>query len=164
MDSETINGLLEKYWNGETSLEEERLLHEYFSRSGVPESMKETAALFTYFRQQRSAELADRKFESRIIEKLDRPVKRLNTFFYNSMRIAAGVAVLVLAVWLVRLELRETSPADDTYSDPERAFQETKKALLMISRSFSTAEEQARKINLFNEAQEELKKPEPADI
>lgn len=29
---------------------------------------------------------------------------------------------------------------------------------MMISKSFGTAEEQARKINLFNEAQEEIQK------
>ena len=44
----------------------------------------------------------------------------------------------------------------DTYDDPKMAFEETKKALMMISKSFGTAEEQAKKINLFNKAQEEI--------
>ena len=46
----------------------------------------------------------------------------------------------------------------DTYDDPKLAFEETKKALMMISKSFGTAEEQAKKINMFNEAQEEIQK------
>jgi hypothetical protein len=50
----------------------------------------------------------------------------------------------------------------DTYSDPKLAFEETKKALLLISQSFGKAEKQARKINMFNEAQEEIKKEKPS--
>ena len=68
----------------------------------------------------------------------------------------------MVAVWFVRSEIRQTTPQElvDTYSDPELAFEETKKALLMISRSFGTAEEQAKKINLFNEAQQQIQNPD----
>lgn len=78
------------------------------------------------------------------------------------MRIAAGVAVLVVATWLVRNEIRSNNPETvvDTYNDPKLAFEETKKALMMISKSFGTAEKEAKKINLFNEAQEVVKKEE----
>ena len=76
------------------------------------------------------------------------------------MRIAAGLLVVLLATWFIRDELRKTAPQEvvDTYDDPKLAFEETKKALLMISRSFGTAEQQAKKINLFNEAQEEIQR------
>jgi hypothetical protein len=78
------------------------------------------------------------------------------------MRIAAGVAVVMMAVWFVRKEVRQTTPQQvvDTYDDPQLAFEETKKALLMISKSFGKAENQAKKINMFNEAQEEIQKKE----
>jgi hypothetical protein len=46
----------------------------------------------------------------------------------------------------------------DTYSDPKLAFEETKKALMMISKSFGHVEEEAKKINLLNEAKEEIQK------
>ncbi len=61
---------------------------------------------------------------------------------------------------LFGMRVRETTPQAvvDTYDDPKLAFEETKKALLMISKSFGTAEEQARKINMFNEAQEEIQR------
>ena len=79
---------------------------------------------------------------------------------YNTMRIAAGLAVVLAATWFIRNEIRETTPQAvvDTYDDPKLAFEETKKALLMISKSFGTAEEQARKINMFNEAQEAIQR------
>ena len=74
------------------------------------------------------------------------------------MRIAAGIAVLLAATYLVRQEMRQDDPVavEDTYTDPKQAFEETKKALLMISKGFGSAEQQAKKINMFNEAQEKV--------
>ena len=163
MDSERINELLQKYWNCETTLDDERELRAYF-RGTVPESLKDAAALFRYFDQQRNKTITDVSFERKLIDKLQSsPKGKITSLVYNSMRIAAGIIVLIMAVWLVRLEIRKSAPVEmsDTYDDPKMAFEETKKALMMISRSFSTAEEQARKINLFNEAQQDIQQEEP---
>ena len=159
MDSEKIDELLNKYWNCETSLEEEQQLQTYFRDSSVPDSLKETANLFRYFEEQKQKSLADVSFDKEVIRKIS-PKGKATSLLFNSMRIAAGIIVLMVAVWLVRMEVRKTVPAEmtDTYNDPRMAFEETKKALMMISKSFSTAEEQAKKINLFNEAQQEIKK------
>lgn len=162
MDSEKIDELLKKYWDCKTTLEEEQQLKAFF-QGQTPESLKETASLFQYFNEQKQRQLADTSFESQVIKKVQRPLRgRVRSLFYNSMRIAAGIIVVIMAVWLVRIEVRESTPTElvDTYDDPQLAFEETKKALMMISRSFSTAEEQARKINLFNEAQKDIQKRE----
>jgi hypothetical protein len=159
MDSEKIHELLNRYWNCETSLEEEKQLQDYFRDQSVPESLRDTANLFRYFDEQKQKKLADVSFDKEVIRKLS-PKGKSTSLLFNSMRIAAGIVVLLVAVWLVRMEVRKTSPVEmvDTYNDPRMAFEETKKALMMISKSFSTAEQQAKKINLFNEAQQELKK------
>jgi hypothetical protein len=163
MDSEKIDDLLNKYWNCETSLEEEEQLQAYFRNSSTPDQYKETATLFRYFHEQKMTSLTDASFDGSVLKKIQAPGKgAIRTLIFNSMRIAAGIVVLILAVWLVRLEVRKSSPQQmtDTYDDPKIAFEETKKALMMISKSFGTAEEQAKKINLFNEAQEEIRKEE----
>ena len=160
MDSEYIDELLNKYWNCETTLEEEEVLKAHFKTSTVPESLKETAALFQYFEERRKKNLNDISFDKQVMKKIRRPKGQVTSFLYNSMRIAAGIVVLIVAVWLVRMEVRETTPqqVEDTYDDPKMAFEETKKALMMISRSFGVAEEQAKKINLFNEAQQDIQR------
>lgn len=160
MDSEQIDVLLNKYWDGETSLEEEQQLKMYFRNASVPEQHKEAAVLFRYFDQHKNKSLTDASFDEKVLRKIKRPGKTVSLLIYNSMRIAAGIIVLVLAVWLVRTEVRKATPVEmaDTYDDPKMAFEETKKALLMISKSFGTAEEQAKKINLFNEAQKDIRK------
>jgi hypothetical protein len=163
MDSEKIDELINKYWNCETTLEEEQQLQAYFSSSSIPEHLKETALLFRYFNEQKHKSLTDVSFERSVMRKINAPKKgKVTSLLFNSMRIAAGIIVLIVAVWLVRMEVRETTPQEmeDTYDDPKMAFEETKKALMMISKSFGAAEEQAKKINLFNEAQKDIQKEE----
>lgn len=163
MDSKKIDELLNKYWKCETSLEEEHELHNYFREGNIPEQLKETADLFRYFDVHKKKTLTDVAFDHQVMKKVKAPTTgKMATLVYNSMRIAAGVVVLMVAVWLVRSEIRQSTPQEmvDTYNDPKLAFEETKKALMMISKSFGTAEEQARKINVFNEAQEEIQKEE----
>lgn len=153
---------MSKYWSGETTLEEERALKDYFQRDDVPGELNETADMFRYFTAAQQASLNDITFDRAVINRVShKPVQgRVRSLFFNSMRIAAGVVVLMAATWFIRKEIRQTTPQEvvDTYDDPKLAFEETKKALLMISKSFGTAEEQAKKINLFNEAQEEIQK------
>lgn len=163
MDSNKIDELLNKYWNCETSLEEEHQLQAYFREGNIPEQLKETSALFRYFGEHKKKTLTDVSFEGRVMKKIKAPKKgKMATLVYNTMRIAAGIVVLIVAVWLVRTEVRKSTPQEmvDTYNDPKLALEETKKALMMISKSFGTAEEQAKKINLFNEAQEDIRKEE----
>jgi hypothetical protein len=161
MDFKNMEDLLKKYWDCETTLEEEKQLREYFGGNNIPDQWKDTAALFRYFEETKKKSLSDLAFEGQVMHKIHAPKKsKVVRLVYNTMRIAAGLAVVLAATWFIRNEMRENTPQAvvDTYDDPKLAFEETKKALLMISKSFGTAEEQARKINMFNEAQEEIQR------
>ena len=158
MDFKEREDLLRKYWNCETSLEEEKRLREYFGNDDIPDQLKETASLFRYFEEAKKKSLSDVAFDDQVMRKVNPRQGQVRRLMYNSMRIAAGLLVVIVATWFIRTEVRQTIPQEivDTYDDPELAFEETKKALLMISKSFGTAEKQTRKINMFNEAQEEI--------
>ena len=158
MDFKEREDLLRKYWNCETSLEEEKRLREYFGNDDIPDQLKETASLFRYFEEAKKKSLSDVAFDDQVMSKVNPRQGQVRRPMYNSMRIAAGLLVVIVATWFIRTEVRQTIPQEivDTYDDPELAFEETKKALLMISKSFGTAEKQTRKINMFNEAQEEI--------
>lgn len=168
MDSSELKSLLDKYWNCETTLEEENALRTYFRSGNIPDEWKETAILFRYFEESKKKSLNDISFESEVIQKMHLPAKQTKVvkLFYNSMRIAAGLLVVIVATWFIKTEVRKSTPQEvvDTYDDPKLAFEETKKALMMISRSFGTAEEQAKKINMFNEAQEEIQKKKSSKL
>lgn len=168
MDSKKLEELLKKYWDCESSLEEEEQLRKYFCGNDVPDQWRETAILFRYFDEQKGKSV-DPQFENVVVSQI-KSTKRVESgklvkLFYNTMRIAAGVAVLLAAVYFVRQELRSNNAVavEDTYDDPQQAFEETKRALLMISKGFGNAEQQAKKINMFNEAQEKIQTPTTTD-
>jgi hypothetical protein len=163
MDSNKIEHLLGKYWNCESTLEEEQELREYFKGANIPDNLRETASLFRYFEENKKKDLHDASFDKKILEHVKSPKKTAGTrLLYNSMRIAAGIAVLVVATFFVRNEIRQSNPQEtlDTYDDPKMALEETKKALLMISKSFGSAEEKAKKITLFNQTQKKIQQEE----
>jgi hypothetical protein len=160
MDSKKIEELLQKYWDCETSLEEEQQLQEYFRQGNVPEHMKETGALFQYFGQQKKKSVQG-QFDTQVLAKI-KPKGKVTNLVQISLRIAAGIAVVVAAVFFVRQEIRKNDEVamEDTFEDPQKALEETKKALLMISKGFGSAEQQAKKINMINEAQDKIQTKE----
>ncbi len=167
MDSKRIEQLLEKYWNAETSLEEEQELHRFFQGADVPENLKETAALFRYFEEEKNRSLHE-SFDADVTKKIrqrqgGKTVSMTNWF--QIARVAAGVVVVVAAVYLIGHEVRKSSPNEitDTESDPKLAFEQTKKALMMISKNFHKAQNEASKINLLNEAEEKIQRKPEAD-
>ena len=161
MDSKKIEELLQKYWDCETSLEEEKQLHEYFSNEHVPDQWKETATLFHYFEQQKNKSV-NPQFDKTVLGQLKKPQGKVTNLVQTSLKIAAGVAVLLAAVFFVRQEIRKNDSVamEDTFDDPKKALEETKKALLMISKGFGSAEKQAKKINLINEAKDKIQNKE----
>jgi hypothetical protein len=161
MDSKRIEGLLKKYWECETTLEEEQELRTYFSGNDIPQEYKQAAPLFQYFNESKKKSLKDVSFDKHVINSVSQKKGgKIISLFHNSMRIAAGIAVLMIAFIFIRKEIRKTTPQEmvDTFNDPQLAFEETKKALMIISKGIGTAEQEAKKINLFNEAQEEIQK------
>ena len=69
MDSKHAEQLLEKYWNCETSLEEEQQLRAYFRTNDIPASMKDTAELFRYFDQE-SGRSVGKDFDGAVTKEL----------------------------------------------------------------------------------------------
>ena len=155
MDSR-IEELLGKYWKCETSLEEEKELRSFFNENEVSDELKETSLLFRYFEEQKKQTVNEARFDKRVKAKTSEEKRgKIITMMFTSAKIAAGVVVLIAASYLVREEIRKSYPEEiaDTYSDPQLAFEETKKALMMISKTFGKAQEEAGKIKVFNEAE-----------
>ena len=64
MDYKYIEQLLERYWQGETTLQEENILRSFFSQQDIPEHLQKYKALFTYEKEE---PLGD-DFDTRILE------------------------------------------------------------------------------------------------
>src|SRR4051794_13208233 len=107
MDSKEIGQLLEKYWNCETTLEDEQILRSYFNGSDVPDQLKDAAELFRFFEVERKRSL-DTNFDHtvmRSVKKTERQAKVVSMVQWTRMaRIAAGIGVVAIAGYFVRNE------------------------------------------------------------
>ena len=76
MDYKYIEQLLERYWNCETSLEEEQILRSFFRQKEVPAHLLRYKQLFAYQDVEKEKGLGD-DFDTRILT--DRKSTRLNS-------------------------------------------------------------------------------------
>lgn len=108
MDSKNIEQLLERYWNCETSVEEEAQLHDYFlQHHDLPARLLPYKDWFDYRQQQQEIRL-DNDFDARILARIEAPVvvkaKRMSLLarFMPLFRAAAAVALILLVSHLVQ--------------------------------------------------------------
>ena len=99
MDCKYIEQLLERYWQCETSLEEEAQLRAFFNGSDVPEHLLRYKDLFVYQQLQQEVGLgAD--FDARVLAEVETPVVKakrltLTARFVPLFKAAAVVAVVL---------------------------------------------------------------------
>ena len=124
MDLHHIRTLTQKYLEGETSLEEEQQLRDYFTQGDVDETLQEFKPLFSYF-----VEAKQEQSTSDIRPQLS---KSHNKMYKTWMAAAASIALVATAVWYGN---GYTASQDDlgTYESPEVALQKTRDILNLVS-------------------------------
>ena len=120
MELHQIKILLEKYFDGDTSIAEENQLKNYFSSADVAPQLEPYRAMFGYFNYARG----EKSEKSLPLQS----AKRSRTAWLS---IAASAAVLV-GVGL--MYFNQQQPEDlGTFDDPKIALRETQKALALLS-------------------------------
>ena len=152
MTIEQIKSLLSRFYGGQTTPEEERLLADFFHREDVPEELQEDKQLFLMLAQisdqemptdiaeeitafvnnlgqtEKKPVLSEEKQNKGIIYHLKTPPK----MFY---RVAATVAILIALGGGVIAYQKQNDPFRDTCSTPEEAAREILYANDIINRS-----------------------------
>ena len=73
MDYKYIEQLLERYWNCETTLEEEQILRMFFSQKDVPVSLLAYKDLFTYCATSKKDDTLGDSFDKRMLALINEP-------------------------------------------------------------------------------------------
>ncbi|MBN9384368.1 MAG: hypothetical protein J0H74_26685 [Chitinophagaceae bacterium] len=133
---ERITVLLEKYWQAETTVEEEKELAEYFRGPGVPPEWESYRELFSFFEEKAQIKPSP-ELEGRIMESI-RPRHHMVWW--------AAAAAIVLMLGLEPLfrhapeRVHVEQPGlvmTDTYDDPEQALAAVQKALFTVSKKMN---------------------------
>lgn len=101
MDYKYIEQLLERYWQCETSLEEENILRAFFSQKDVPAEMQQYRSLFVYEQHSKAEDMLDESFDERILAMIDEPkVVKAKHISLKHHLMPLGKAAAVVAIIL----------------------------------------------------------------
>lgn len=137
-----IENLLDRYFEGLTTLEEEKQLQHYFLSEDVAPHLAQYRPLFHYFASEKKQELAP-----------ELPKTNLKRPIYTWVAVAA---VFVLFAGLIFTWNQPINSSQDlgTFDDPELAMAETLKALEMVSRKVNKGKESVMHLQEFNQSKQ----------
>jgi hypothetical protein len=158
MEYNKIRELLEKYWEGESSLEEEEMLRSFYAvqHNDLPADLLEAQPMFRYFSEEANRELAE-------LPPIQLAAVVKPMFWEHWMKYAAIFLIAVGLGYAGRQYQQKQERMDvvlaqrDTYDDPEKAYAVTKKALQLLAKNLNKGTSQVQKLSYFNEATEKIK-------
>lgn len=99
MDYKYIEQLLERYWDCETTIEEEQILRAFFHQEDVPSNLIQYKPLFVYQKEQKSILLGE-EFDKKMLGLIEKPVvkaQKLTIYrrFAPLFKAAAMIAIIL---------------------------------------------------------------------
>jgi hypothetical protein len=161
MDIKELRKLLQKYYNGETTLKEEDKLKKYFiDNPNINEEFSAEKEQFLMFdrasKQNVPAEDFEKKLEILIDnQKVINPVFKRNKIWFRIAAVAASVLILFGVYNLIRY-FTEKPVFKDTIEDPYIAYEETKKTLLYISEKLNYGTRELGNVAKLNSSVQKL--------
>lgn len=152
MTTNNIQAILEKFYRGETSLDEEKSLAAFFEQENLPESFAADKKLFAALRQDvtetpvgLSAKI-ETLIDSFETEKTEKKATRVRPIYW-AMGVAASLALVFGVSQFSNHQKSEQPLLADTYKNPDDAYQATLNALQLFSHNFSKGSQSIEKAN-----------------
>ncbi len=136
MKTDDIKLLLQRYYDGETSEQEERQLKEFFASNDVPEDMQADKKMFEELMSFGEPEMPE-ELNARISAAIDDKAGKHRTVRLRIFGSIAAMLCIILSVntYLSREEV--TISPKDTCSTPEEAAEQTQRALIAFSKALN---------------------------
>ncbi|MNF94591.1 hypothetical protein D3C84_773050 [compost metagenome] len=149
MELDKIENILEKYFQGETTIAEEKELKEYFSSPNVAQHLGQYKPMFGYFSQVK---------QQKSTQEIPLQTKKRNVAWLS---IAASVVVLlgIGTFYYVSQETATPVVAQSelgTYDDPEEALAATQKALALLSNNVNVGIESVQYIQEYEQSKNKI--------
>jgi hypothetical protein len=149
MEFNKIEDILEKYFQGETSIAEENQLKEYFSSPNVAQHLEQYKPMFGYFSQVK---------EQKSTQEIPLKTTKRNVAWLS---IAASVVVLLSIGSYYYVSEKNAAPVVaqselGTYDDPEEALAATQKALALLSSNVNVGIESVQYIKEYEQSKNKI--------
>lgn len=152
-----IRKLLDRFYLGETTLQEERILQEYFSAGSIPEELMPDRELFRSMGVPGESIQVPGGLNQKILDVIDRQEKkvmrtrRISVFSLSGL--AAGLLVVIaLYVGFFRDDGSVKYAMTDTYENPQDAYEEAKRTLAYVSAKLNTGTSELEQVARVSKA------------
>ncbi len=150
MESQRIDLLLKKYFDAETTLDEENELINYFNSGSVDESLKQYIPLFKGLKEIESFE--NQSLEDDLMNHiLESEHKEKGKYRLRWLIVSAAAASIILAMLAVNY-FNYRNHWKDTYSNPEQAYIAATKTLDYIAGKYNHGLAQLKPIGIIENA------------
>jgi len=150
METNKIKELLERYFEGQSSLDEEKMLHEYFASEEVDAELRPYKELFGSLDElllDTDSVLEDDLMDF-ILESEHKEKNKLRVLW---QAVSSVAAILIIALLVFNWQQSNTK-WDDTYSDPNIAYTEASKTLQYVAGKYLAGIEQLKPMGKINQA------------
>lgn len=158
METKNIKQLLQAYFNGESSREEDNILESYFKSGNVAKELREYACFFGGLSELKN-QADDSGIEEEIMDFILENEHRDKTKFRQMWRVVTGVAasvIIVLGSFLIFQQ--QQKPFNDTFEDPEKAYAYAEQTLQYVSAKYNKGLAGLANFEKLAEAREPLQK------
>ena len=142
MDYNKIEILIEKYFQGETSLAEERELRSYFSSPNVAPHLEQYKAMFGYFSQAKLDEYS-KEFPQQ---------KNIKKSMWISIAASTVILLGMFTFYMSSIQPKEIKNELGSYDNPQEAFEQTQKALALLSQNVNIGIESVKYVQEYENA------------
>ena len=143
MELDKIEILIEKYFEGETTIGEEKQIRDYFASHEIPTELQQYKSIFGYF--------SDAKEEKAPSSKFSAPKRS-----FRWMSVAASAAILLAIGTFAYFNTEQYNESLGSFTDPEIAFQETQQALDLLSLKVNKGVETVQYIDEYDDAKSRI--------
>jgi len=160
MNTNEIDDLLGKFYEGNTSLEEEKILRFYFQGSNIPAHLKEQQKLFNYYLDEQRLEFNDRDFNQKMTAQLLSeafepavvPLHPTRQKYIFAFSIAAGVLLLIGLVFTFRADVFNGRLNRSGNPGTQIAYADVSEALMMVSGNLNNGLRQVERLQMVDKA------------
>ena len=158
METKEIKLILQKYFNGESTAEEERKLGNYFQSENIAEEIKDHTEFFSGISQLES-DTNESDIEEDVMDFILENEHREKIKYFGMWKTVTGIAasiVIVLGGFLFYQQKQK--PFDDTFENPEEAYAYATQTLQFVSGKYSKGLAQFSNFEKLKKANEPIKK------
>lgn len=157
METTKIKALLQKYFEGETSPAEEKVIENYFNGGKVNSSLQEYAQFFEGI-SKLAGNNRDRALESDIMDYILENETKEKSKYRWLWQAVTGVAASVIIILGGFLYYQQQKSFDDTFKDPDEAYAYAVKTLGYVSGKYNKGLAGLSKFDKLQKATEPIKK------